>query len=337
MTKRNMIPESNGLYRVNMKEKVSKRKIFKRILLFFLCILAIGVIFQFTSNFIGREKISSSLYYAKVDGQKMEYEYSGSGDYTIVFDGSLGTGLQQWRQITKAIQEELEVKTFIYNRQGYGFSAINGESSVKEQAEDLKILLRKAGVSGKIILVGEEYGSLVMTNFAKLYPENVSAMLLLKPLNEDYVKSDKYKKENQWTYYKSKLETIGTYFGLTTLLDYFDLDYSIDRYEEYLDEYSKEEFDILKTKTNYRKAIENELGNLYSYKETSQVDGLMAGKPLYIISNDENDKLAKLGDSELTTVYKTKSKEIISVTDKDAIVNAISNILRERKKIDKNS
>lgn len=334
----NMIPESNGLYRVNMKEKVSKIKILKRITLAILLIFLAGFIFQYISNFIGKERISSGLYYAKVNNTKIEYENSGSGDYTIVFDGDLGTGLQQWRSLTDILEKELGVKTFIYNRSGYGFSAFNEKRTIKEQAEDLKILLRKAGVSGNLILVGEKYGSLIMTNFAQLFPEDVSGMLLIRPLNEKDIKSEKYKKDNKWTYYKSKLEKIGTYFGLTSLLDYFDLDYSVKAFEESLDEYSKEEYDILNTKTNYRKAIENELGNLFSYEESSQIDGLMSGKPLYIISNDENDELFRLGDSELTTIYKTKSKEeLISTTDEEAITAAISNILRERKKIDKNS
>lgn len=336
MTKKNMIPESNGLYRVNMKEKVSKIGIFKRISFLIIFIFLLGFIFQTVTDFIGDEKISSSLYYAKVNGEKMEYNYGGSGDYTVVFDGAIGTTLYQWNDVCKKLNE-MGVKTFVYNRSGYGYSKYVSGRNVKEQAEDLKILLRKAGVSGKLILVGEEYGSLVMTNFAKEYPETVAGMLLIKPLNESTIKTDKYKDDIKWTYYKSRIESIGTNFGLTTLLDKLDQTYEISTFENSLNDYEKEEFNILKNRSSYRKAIKSELGNLYSYNLDSQVDKLMDGKPLYIISNDGNDPLKSLGGDKYVTVYKTKSKEqILSVTDKDAIVNGVNNILRELKKINKN-
>lgn len=336
MKKRNMIPESNGLYRVDMKEPISKTGIWKRVVCVILIIFSIGFIFQQISNFIGGEKISSSLYYASVNGEKLEYDLEGAGDYTVVFDGAIGTNLYQWKEITRILQTKYGVKTFVYNRAGYGFSGITERKTPKEQAQDLKILLRKAGNSGKLILVGEEYGSLVMTNFAKLYPDSVSAMLLIKPLNENTIKSNEYRKKLLWTCRRSKLQTIGTYFGLTTILEHYKLNYSVEGFEKSLDKYSKEEYEIECTKTNYREAIQYELYNLYNYKEKSQANGIVAGKPLYIISNNPNDSLASLGNPDLTTVFKTKSKQkIISVTNREAIEKGISNILRERKKIDK--
>ena len=176
-----------------------------------------------------------------------------------------------------------------------------------------------------------------MTNFAKEYPDNVSAMFLIKPFNEKTIKSEEFKDDIKWTYLKSKIESVGTYFGLTTLLDYCDSAYKVEVFEDSLTDYEKEEFDILKNKTSYRQAIKSELGNLYSYNLNSQVDKLVEGKPLYIISNDGNDSLTSLGGDSYVTVYKTKSKEeIISVTDEEAILNGVSNIIRELKKIDKN-
>ena len=335
MNKRNMIPESNGLYRVNMKEKISKGGVLKRIAFVIIAIFLIGIIFQTISNFIGNERVSSSLYYAKVNSEKMEYKYSGSGDYTVVFDGAIGTNLYQWEDICKELNE-LGVKTFVYNRYGYGFSNYVEGKTIENQAEDLKILLRKAGVSGKLILVGEEYGSLISTCFANKYPENVAAMFLIKPLNEDTIKSKEYKKEIKWTYWRSKIEALGTRFGLTTLLDSFDATYSVDVFEKSLDDYKKEEFEVKKNRKEYRQAISSELGNLYNYNNDFQKDGLLNEKPLYIISNTEKDPLVSLSNSKYVTVYKTKSKEkVISVTDKDAVVNGISNILRDLKKINK--
>ncbi|MDD6795489.1 MAG: alpha/beta hydrolase [Clostridiaceae bacterium] len=332
----NLIPESNGLKKIKMKEKFTLKQWGKSVFFVICSIFLFGFLFQNISNFIGDQKIKQRLNYAKVSDNRMEYSYKGSGDYTIVFDGALGANLYEWNEVVKKVQKELDVKTFVYNRSGYGFNEAGNSKSPAKQAEDLKILLRKAGVTGNIILVGEEYGSLVMTNFAKLYPESVKGLMLIKPYYEEYIKSDEFRKNIKGKYLRSKVEKIGSYIGFTYLLDKLDLDIEVNDFEANLPEGADEEFAIQKNKSAYRTAINNELSNLINYDEDSQVSGLVSGKPLYIISNDENDKLAKLGDENLTTVYKTDSEStLISCTDSNCVVNGINNIIKEAKKIAK--
>lgn len=332
----NMIPESNGLERLNMKQKISRVKLGKKIIFVIVFIVLSGFIFQSFSNFIGREKIEQSLTYAKIDNSRIEYQLKGTGDYTVVFDGAIATNLYQWNDIVDGLDKQLGVKTFIYNRNGYGFSDIKASKTPKEQAEELKILLRKAGVSGKLIFVGEEYGSLVATNFAKLYPESVAGMILIKPLNEEIVKSYEYKNNLKMDYYKSIFQTVGSYFGVTTVLDHFGLTYSVNGFEESLKEIPKEEYQVQKTKKNFRQAIQNEFESLYFYADTSQDTEILSGKPLYIITNDENETLAKLGSKDETTIYKTENTEkVISFSEKDMIINAINVVAKEVKRINK--
>lgn len=334
--KMNLIPESNGLSRLKMKQKKSRGKLGKRLIVTIVFILLIGLIFQSISNFIGKEKIEQSFNYAKIDNSRMEYQLKGAGDYTIVFDGAIGTNLYQWDGVIEGIDKDIKVKTFMYNRNGYGFSDSSEYKSPSKQAEDLKILLRKSGVSGKIIFVSEEYGSLIATNFANLYPESVAGMILIKPFNEEKVNSSEFKENLKMKYYKSIMETIGSYFGLTTILDKFDLTYEVDKFKDSLVEDKREEYDIQKTKKSFRQAIQNELRALYFYTDKSQVPGIMANKPLYIISNDQDDVLSKLGDEKNTTIYKTESMEdIISISDKEAITDAITTVVKEAKRLDK--
>lgn len=332
----NLIPESNGLRKVNMKRKLTPIELCKRIALILIVIFAFGFLYQTISNFIGKEKISSRLSYGRVDNKKMEFNTAGSGDYTIVFDGAIGANLYEWDELSERVEEDLDVNTFVYNRRGYGFNDGGDPRTPSEQASDLKILLRKAGVSGKLILVGEEYGSLVMTNFAEMYPEVVSAMVLVKPISEEGIKSGEYKNQIRFKYYKSKIESFGTSFGLTSLLNTLGLTYDMEDFEASLPRGADEEYSVHKTKKNYRQAISNELGNIYNYEDTSQIDGLMAGKPLYIISNEEENELTKLGDDELTKVYKTDSdKRIVSIDDEETIYTGISVVLKECRKMDK--
>ena len=134
------------------------------------------------------------------------------------------------------------------------------------------------------------------------------------------------------------MEVIGTFFGITKILNKFNLTYKIDSFEKNLSNNAKEEYEVKSYQTTYRKALSYEFHSLYNYKCNSQKDGLMNDKPLYIISNDKDDKLKSLGNSEFTTVYKTSSKEkLISVTDKNSVIDGISTILKARKKIDKKS
>lgn len=332
----NLIPESNGLHRIRMKSKLTLMQWVKRISIVLLIVIGSGFVFQIISNFIGNEKVSQRLNYAKIDNKRMEYKVSGSGDYTVVFDGAIGTNLYAWNDVCKKVEKSLGVKTFVYNRNGYGFNDIGEKKSTNDQAEDLRVLIRKAGVSGKLILVGEEYGSLVITDFAEKYPELVAGVVLIKPLSEENLKSSEFKKSIRGKYYRSKIESLGTSFGLTTILEKLGLTYSVDGFEENLPKGADEEFSVHKTKKNYRQAVSNELEALYKYQGDYQKENMLSNVPLYIISNDENDPISKIGDKELTTIYTTESnKGIISSTDSDAISNALSLVFKEVKKIEK--
>lgn len=332
----NLIPESNGFKKVNMKDKLTTFQWGKRIAIIIAIIIGSGFIFQTLSNFIGNEKIKQRLNSVKIEENKLEYKVDGSGDYTIVFDGAIGTNLYSWSEITKKVEKDLGVRTLVYNRVGYGFNTIRESRTIDQQTDDLRALVKKMGLTDKLILVGEEYGSLVMTNFAEKYPELVSGVVLIKPLLEDEVKSEEFKKDIRWTYYKSKVESVGASFGLTTLLDKLGLDYTVDGFEENLPKGADEEFSIHKTKKDYRRAISYELENLYKYTGDSQKENMLGAKPLYIISNDENDPIAKIGSKDLTTTYFTESdKDIISSTDSEAVITGISVVLKESKKIDK--
>lgn len=332
----NLIPHSNGLKKLKMKKEKTKNQRVKNIIITIVGIFLLGFLFQTVSNFIGNQKIGARLNYAKINNKKMEYKVSGAGDYTIIFDGALGANLYEWSETTKRVEKELGVKTFVYNRNGYGFNEVGEMKTPNEQAQELKILLRKAGVSGNVILVGEEYGSLVMTNFAKLYPESVCGLMLIKPFSEDIIKGEEFKDSIKGKYYKSKIENMGASLGLTTLLDKLGVATSVDGFEENLPKGADEEFSVQKNQKRYRQAINNELEALYKYKDESQVEGLVAGKPLYIISNDGAEPLSKLGSAELTNIYITESnKAVISSTDTESVFNGISYIVKEAKKIER--
>lgn len=331
------LPESNGVYKVNMKEKVSPLQWTKRIVIVILAIFIIGFGFQQISNFVGKEKVEARLNYAKVEGERLEYKVSGEGDYTIVFDGATAANLYEWETLSKRVQKELNVRTFVYNRNGYGFSSASQMKTPRQQAEQLKILLRKAGVSGNLILVGEEYGSLVLTNFADLYPESVKGIVLVQPFEEEEIKSDDFKSKTRFKYYKSKIDKFGASFGFTTLMDKFDKTIMIPGFEELLPKGADEEFAVHKNKKDYRQAVSNEIEAVFKYDENSQRKDVLSKNPLYIISNTESN-LKELGNEANTQSYVTTSdSQVLSLNDTDSVFNGIKYVIKEAKKIAKKS
>lgn len=331
----NLLPHSNGFERIKQR-KYSFLEICKKTLTIILVLLFIGFLAQLMSNFFSNEKIKPNLKYVRVDSNKLEYKIRGTGTYTVVFEGGIGTNIYQWDEVCKTLEGSPDIKTFVYNRQGYGFSDSSDQKSPEQQADDLRILLRKSGASEPYIFVGEEYGSLVATSFAKKYPELVSGLIFINPLSKELITSPEYSKSIRWEYYKSKLEFIGSNFYLTELFDKFGLLEENKNIEENMSIGALEEFNIHKNKKNYRKAVSNEISNLYNKNfDIPSIDELNK-IPMYIISNKIESKYDDLEENSLITVYESSILGTPYVAkDKDTVISAINNTVKKVKKLDK--
>lgn len=329
------LPYSNGLHKVNMKKQWNFKEVIKVILITLCTLIVIGFVYQRISNFLAKETLKPKVDYTRVNDMRLDYIYEGKGEYTIIFDGNLGANINQWKGITDKLNSEYneDVKTFVYNRRGYGYSDGGKGRTPLEQAEDLKILLRKANAQPPYILVGEEYGSLILTNFAKLYPETVDGVVLVNPILENEVASKSYKKEFRFSKLRRGIEHVGSYIGLTSFLDKFNLDAKLDEFENYLNDEMLEEFKTHRTKSEYTGAVYSELSNLTNGNSESQTDGLLKGKPYYLIAKEGQESLARLGDGDLTKIYKTNSKsDFISISNEDYIIEGIRYVIKEAKK-----
>lgn len=333
-----LLPYSNGVYKVNMKNKKEIKDILKIVILSIIVILFLGFVYQKVSNFIANETLKERIEFTRVDDKRLDYLIEGNGTkYTVVFDGNLGSNLNQWDDIVEGLINNYDdVATFVYNRRGYGFSDSGSIRSVKEQAEDLRILLRKSAAQAPYIIVGEEYGSLVLTEFAKAYPDLIAGVVLINPLVEEEINSDSFNNELKLDLVRSKIEKVGSSFGLTTLLDAFNLSLDTSEFESKLNKEDLEEFLIHRTKKNYTKALNNELLNITSGENTSQVEGVFKSKPYYLIAKNNQSLLKNLGDESLTTVYKIESdNNIITYSQKDNIIIAIRSVIKSANEIER--
>ena len=332
-----LLSHSNGLYKLD-KEKISKIKILKRIAIFLLILLGIGFLIQSVNNLIDNSKFKSHFKYVRLDGKKVEYKLKGSGDYTIVFDGSIGANLYEWDKVCEILEESDNVSTFIYNRRGYGFNDGGSRLTPEEQAKQLKLLLRKAGATEPYILVGEEYGSLISTNFAKLYPDSIAGVVLINPINEESLSKKENKNKILIPYLRSQIEYAGSTVSFTSLLDKMNITLDNETFINSMDENELEEFNSLKNRKNYRGAIKNEIENLYKDTSDSQSEGLISNKPLYIISDNQSEPLTRLGSTDLTTLYLESIEEKpFSVVDPESVINGINTVIKQAKKLAKAS
>jgi pimeloyl-ACP methyl ester carboxylesterase len=312
-----------------MKKERHPREVAKLVLITIAILLVIGFVAEKIADFVAGEKLKPRVDYTTVDEVRMDYVMNGQGECTIVFDGALGTNLETWEPITKALKED-DVTTFVYNRRGYGYSGSGERRTIEEQAQDLKILLRKSGAVEPYILVGEEYGSLVLTSFAEQFPEAVAGAVLVNPLVEEEINTKEYKKSQFLNKLRRKIESIGSRVGLTMLLDKVGLDITMEEYEDALSDQAREEFIIQRTKKNYTSAVYNELVNLAEGLSNTQKAGVFSGKPYYLLLKQESSILASLGDESLTKVYITKSKKsLLSLNDQENVLQGIRDVLKE--------
>lgn len=332
-----LLPNSNGLYKVNTRRKLKTSEIVKYILIFIAALILVGFTYQRISNFIAKETLKPKVDYTRVNDKRLDYVLKGEGKYTIIFDGNLGGNLNQWTNITKELNKSNDdVNTFVYNRRGYGYSDSGNKLTPEEQAKELKILLRKAGAPEPYILVGEEYGSLVLTNFAKLFPETVAGAVLINPIIENDIKEEEYVKSNRINKIRRKIENVGSHIGLTSLLDSLNLDMQLDMFEESLKESSLEEFNIQRTKPNYTSAVYNELTSLMNGESNSQDSIVFNEKPYYLIAKDGQESLEILGNEELTKVHKTScSSNFISLEDENSVLIGIRYVIKEADDIER--
>ena len=331
-----LLSHSNGIHKVD-KDKVSKRGVLKNCIIFIVGVLIFGFAIQMITNAFDNERLKSRFKYIRIDGNKMEYKFKKSGDYTVVFDGAIGTNIYEWDTVCREL-EQTKISTFIYNRRGYGFNDGGEIRTPEEQAKDLKALLKKAGASEPYILVGEEYGSLVTTNFVSLYPDSVAGVVLVNPISEEKIKTNEFKESIKSEYYRSQFEKIGTNFSLTSLLSKMGLTMENNIFKEHLTESELAEFNSFKNNKKYKEAVSNELKNLYKGVSNSQIDDLLSNKPLYLITDNEEDPIKKIGNAAVTTVYKEEiNGSPFSLLDSNTIVNGVNSVLKDAKKTAKKS
>lgn len=144
--------------------------------------------------------ISSGLTYSQkqsktiqIEGKSQHYLTIGTedrklGQPLVIFESSMGRNLETWQRVINELSET--TPAFAYDRAGIGQSEAMDEAPAPEnRAKQLKALLDGLELTPPYILVGQEWGGILIKDFAEAYPMDVEAMVYIDPINRSSSRS----------------------------------------------------------------------------------------------------------------------------------------------------
>ena len=109
-------------------------------------------------------------------------------EYTIVLEAGGGKYSESYQQIQDRLAALSGMRVLSYDRSGFGQSELGPEHfNAVDEVDALKKCLEILGYKDKLILVGLSYGGYLVQLFASRYPELVSGLVLIDPMNVKFV------------------------------------------------------------------------------------------------------------------------------------------------------
>ena len=123
----------------------------------------------------------------QIDSRRVEYALVRHDTAPVVFENGLGATINSWAKVFPEISKD--ATAFVYNRPGYGKSEL--ASTPRDGlhiADELRLLLRSKDLKPPYILVGHSLGGLYMQLFARRYPDEVKALILVDSTHPEQFK-----------------------------------------------------------------------------------------------------------------------------------------------------
>ncbi len=130
------------------------------------------------STAAARAQTASGL--IELGDRRMYLNCAGTGPPTVVLEADLLASSADWQAVQQRLSSEMQVCS--YDRVGRGQS--DGRAPSDRPLEDLRVLLAAGGVRAPYVLVGNGFGALLTQLYARQYPQDVSALVLVDPDDE---------------------------------------------------------------------------------------------------------------------------------------------------------
>lgn len=123
----------------------------------------------------------------KISDRKVEFALTRHDTTPVVFENGLGGKMEYWKKVIPEISND--TTTFVYHRPGYGKSdLVSTPRDGTHVVDELRILLKSKGLNPPYVLVGHSLGGLYMQLFARRYPNEVSALILVDSTHPEQFK-----------------------------------------------------------------------------------------------------------------------------------------------------
>jgi pimeloyl-ACP methyl ester carboxylesterase len=123
-------------------------------------------------------------------------------EYTIVLESGGGKHSTAYQEIQQELAKRTGIRVMSYDRSGFGRSELGPDDlDAIAEVDSLKRCLAALGFTGKFILVGHSYGGLLIQLFTLHYPQLVSGLVLIDPMNVKFVDTFGFAKLNAATPY----------------------------------------------------------------------------------------------------------------------------------------
>jgi len=120
-----------------------------------------------------------------VSGRRLALHRSGSGEPAVVFLPGAGMVGLDFLNIHEQVAQF--TTSVLYDRAGTGWSDLVAlPRTATEVTDELRSLLRMAGVPAPYLLVGHSLGGAYARRYAQRFPDEVAGLLLLEPFHEDF-------------------------------------------------------------------------------------------------------------------------------------------------------
>ncbi|KGI85427.1 alpha/beta fold hydrolase [Exiguobacterium sp. s28] len=128
-------------------------------------------------------------HFLKVFETELEVNLKGEHGTPIVIMTGMGCSFEEWHEVTEKLSAMNRV--ILYHRPGIGRSEQSqGERNTEATVRDLKELLHILRIDEPVILLGHSYGGLCAQHFAKRYPSDVAALVLVDSTSHDLERLD---------------------------------------------------------------------------------------------------------------------------------------------------
>lgn len=150
---------------------------------FFACAAAAALVTQAGYNHWVISKYPPPGRLIDIGGHRLHVVERGSGP-VVVFESASGGDALSWAVIAERLAARAH--TICYDRAGNGWSDSGPGSRTPQQiADELHLLLQRAGIPPPYVLVGHSLGGLYVQIYARRFPDEVAGMVLVDSSHPD--------------------------------------------------------------------------------------------------------------------------------------------------------